>query len=147
MTMTQLFHSMTMTQCRCLGGAERDASPVLLEGNHRADVVLLDVVSELAQTLPPHCTERAYRFHHVLRGIFVSFVHRVGRVLSFLSSRRNWDYPSLSPRASVPPSLRFWGGGAHSLAREGVGESQFRQGDIHCLWYSINICTLWFWLS
>ncbi len=24
------------------------------------------------------------------------------------------------------------GGGAHSLAREGVGEFQFRQGDIHC---------------
>ncbi len=59
MTMTQLFHSMTTTQWRCLGGAERDASPVLLEGNHRADVVLFDVVRELAQTLPPHCTERA----------------------------------------------------------------------------------------
>jgi hypothetical protein len=24
------------------------------------------------------------------------------------------------------------GGGTHSLAREGLGESQFRRGDIHC---------------
>jgi hypothetical protein len=31
----------------------------------------------------------------------------------------------------VPPLL-VPGGGAHSLAREGVGESQFRRGDIHC---------------
>jgi hypothetical protein len=28
----------------------------------------------------------------------------------------------------------WWGGGggAHSLAGDGVGESQFRRGDIHC---------------
>ncbi len=32
----------------------------------------------------------------------------------------------------MPPSIWFRGGGAHSLAREGVGESQFRRGDIHC---------------
>jgi hypothetical protein len=32
-------------------------------------------------------------------------------------------------RVSPPPVL---GGGAHSLAREGLGESQFRRGDIHC---------------
>ncbi len=30
-------------------------------------------------------------------------------------------------------------GGAHSLAREGVGESQFRRGDIHC-------CTLYIYV-
>jgi hypothetical protein len=30
----------------------------------------------------------------------------------------------------VPPP--FLGGGAHSLAREGLGESQFQRGDIHC---------------
>jgi hypothetical protein len=34
----------------------------------------------------------------------------------------------------VPPSPPPFGsgGGAHSLAREGVGDSQFRRGDIHC---------------
>ena len=30
----------------------------------------------------------------------------------------------------TPPLV--WVGGAHSLAREGVGEYQFRRGDIHC---------------
>jgi hypothetical protein len=56
--------------------------------------------------------------------------HRVGRVLSF-SSRRNW--------VSVPPHL-VPGGGAHSLAREGMGESQFRLGDRHC--GTLYICVL-----
>ncbi len=60
-------------------------------------------------------------------------IHRVGkgRMLSFFSSRRNWDYPTPSPPADcAPPPLVQ--GGAHSLAGEGVGESQFRRGDIHC---------------
>jgi hypothetical protein len=55
--------------------------------------------------------------------------HRVGRVLSFFSTRRNWDSPQTLSRRRVCPPL---GGGAHSLAREGLGESQFRRGDIHC---------------
>jgi hypothetical protein len=63
--------------------------------------------------------------------------HRVGRVLSFFSSRRNWDSPTPHPQASVPcvPPLApplVPGGGAHSLARERVGESMFRLGDINC---------------
>ncbi len=35
-----------------------------------------------------------------------------------------------------------WGGGAHSLAGEGVGESQFRRGDVHCgvLLYMYVLC-------
>ncbi len=57
----------------------------------------------------------------------VDVPHRVGRVLSFsFSSRRNWDSPNPSPAGECS------GGGAHSLAREGFGESQFRRGDIHC---------------
>ncbi len=44
--------------------------------------------------------------------------HRVGRVLSFFSSRRNWDFPNPSP--PPPPSL---------VPREGMGESQFRRGE------------------
>ncbi len=58
--------------------------------------------------------------------------HRVGsRVLSFFSNRGNWDSPNPSP---PPPPV--WGVGAHPPAREGLGESQFRRGDIH-LWYSL----------
>jgi hypothetical protein len=53
--------------------------------------------------------------------------------LSFFSSRRNWDSPNPSPagKCALPPSPVL-GGGAHSLARKGLGESQFRRGDIHC---------------
>jgi hypothetical protein len=60
--------------------------------------------------------------------IRVIFIHRE---LSFFSSRRNWDssYPSTAGEcAPCPPVL---GGGEHSLAREGLGESQFRRGDMH----------------
>jgi hypothetical protein len=59
--------------------------------------------------------------------------HRVGRVLSFISSRRNWDFPNPSPAVEcVPPPGYAGRGTAHSLAREGLGESQFRRWDIHC---------------
>jgi hypothetical protein len=36
----------------------------------------------------------------------------------------------LTRRRVCPPLVP--GGGAHSLAREGVGEFQFRRGDLHC---------------
>ncbi len=39
--------------------------------------------------------------------------------------------PPHHPQASVPPPLWFRGE-AYSLAGEGVGESQFRGGDVHC---------------
>jgi hypothetical protein len=51
------------------------------------------------------------------------------------SSSRNWDSPNPLPnthRRVCPPPPLVPGGMAHSLAREGVGESQFRRGDIHC---------------
>jgi hypothetical protein len=54
-------------------------------------------------------------------------MHRVGRVLSFFSSRRNWGSHTSSPeQASVTLSLPLGSGG------EGVGEFQFRRGDRHC---------------
>jgi hypothetical protein len=43
--------------------------------------------------------------------------HRVGRVLSFFSSRRTWDSPTPLPQASVTP---------HPLAREG-GHTRLRE--------------------
>jgi hypothetical protein len=48
------------------------------------------------------------------------------------SSRRNWDSPNPSPAGEcAPPPSGSWGG-AHLLAREGVGQSQFRRGDMLC---------------
>ncbi len=58
--------------------------------------------------------------------------YSVGRVLSFFSSRRNWDSQPLTRSRVCPPPPRFSGGRGTLLAREGLGESQFRRGDIHC---------------
>jgi hypothetical protein len=64
-------------------------------------------------------------------------------VLSFFSSRRNWNSPTPCPQASVPsPPLLGGGGGAHSLAREGGGRVPIPTRG-HTLWYSLYICTLW----
>jgi hypothetical protein len=40
--------------------------------------------------------------------------------------------PRPLPRRRVCPLPPVLGGGAYSLAREGLGESQLRRGDIHC---------------
>ncbi len=61
----------------------------------------------------------------------ITVIHRVGRVLSFFSSRWYWDSPNPSPAGECAPPPLVPGGVAHSLAREGVGESQFRRGDTH----------------
>jgi hypothetical protein len=44
-----------------------------------------------------------------------------------MSPRRNWDssYSSLASECAPPPRIR--GGGTHSPAGEGLGESQFRR--------------------
>ncbi len=71
--------------------------------------------------------------------------HRVDRVLDFFSSRPNWDSPTPSPAGECvpPPLVPLEGGGGHSLAEQGVGESQFGQGNRR-LWYSrYSICTVW----
>ncbi len=67
--------------------------------------------------------------------------HRVGRVISF-SPVGIGTFPTPHPQASVP-SCTLWsrGGGvrAHSRGEEGLGESQFRRGDIHCGTLHINV--------
>jgi hypothetical protein len=62
------------------------------------------------------------------------------------SSRWAWDSPNPSPahESNPPPPPLVPGGGAHSLAREWVGESQFRRGDIDCGTPYMYVCTLWF---
>ncbi len=48
--------------------------------------------------------------------------HRAGRVLSFFSSRRNWDSPNPSPAGECAP-LPLVPGGGHTLWRERGWES------------------------
>ncbi len=63
--------------------------------------------------------------------------HRVGRVLSFFSSRRrNWNSPTpLAAGECAPPPPPFGPGGggrAHSLAERGWGSPNSDEGDIQC---------------
>ncbi len=58
----------------------------------------------------------------------------------FLQSSESGLPQPLTRRRVCPPSPVL-GGGAHSLAREGLGESQFRRGDIHCgTFYIYALC-------
>ncbi len=61
---------------------------------------------------------------------------RVDRVLSFFSTRPNWD----SSGVCVPPLWFRLPGGTYSLAGEGVGVPIRTRG--RTLWYSRYICTL-----
>ncbi len=54
-----------------------------------------------------------------------------------MSPRRNWDSPQPLSRQRVFPSPQNQGGGAHSPAGEGLGESQFRR-----LEKSLALCLL-----
>ncbi len=67
--------------------------------------------------------------------------HRVGRVLSFFSSRRNWDSPNPSPACECASPPRFWGRGTLACER-GVGRVPIPTRG-HRLWYSLYIRTLW----
>ncbi len=61
---------------------------------------------------------------------YLELNYRVGRVLFLQSSELGLPHPLARRRVCLPPLVR--GGGTHSQAREGVGETQFRWGDIHC---------------
>ncbi len=83
-----------------------------------------------------------------LRKVDYVWIHRVDRVLSFLSSRPNWDSPTPSHAGEcVPPSLVPGGGGEGTLAsRRGSGRSQFQRGDIHCGTLVIYVLCVWIYI-
>jgi hypothetical protein len=66
-------------------------------------------------------------------------MHRVDRVLSFFSSRRNWDSPIPSPAGECPPSFGSgWGGGGTLACGRGrVGEPIPTRGQ--ALLYSVEV--------
>ncbi len=69
--------------------------------------------------------------------------HRVDRVLSFFSSRPNWDSPTPLTRIRVPvPPPRFGSGGGTFACGRGGGGVPIRTR-WQTLWYSRYICPLW----
>jgi hypothetical protein len=69
--------------------------------------------------------------------------HRVGRVLSLFSSRRNWDSPNPSPAGGWATPHPPGSGGRGTLAGErGVGRVLIPTRG-HTQWYSLYIRTLW----
>jgi hypothetical protein len=63
-------------------------------------------------------------------------------VLRFLSSRRNWDYPTPSPAGECAPPLWYRGRGI--LAGERGGGRVLISTRGHTQWYSISMFTLWY---
>ncbi len=72
-----------------------------------------------------------------------TLVHSAGRVLSFFSSRSELGLPHPFSRRRVCPPPFGPEGRAHSLAVEGLGESQFRRGTytvVHALYGISTLC-------
>jgi hypothetical protein len=70
----------------------------------------------------------------------VALEHRQSARPFLQSSELGLPHAPTHPQASLAPTLVPNGGRvAHSLAGEGVGESQFRRGDIHC--DTLYMCT------
>ncbi len=65
--------------------------------------------------------------------------HRVGRVLSIFSSRRNWDAPNPSPAGECVPPPGSGGRGTHTRWRERGGGRVPIPTRGHTLWYSLYI--------
>ncbi len=64
----------------------------------------------------------------LILGIYKSTKYVHIKSTTVYAPRRNWDSPQPPTRRVVCPSPLFLGGGEHSLARKGLGESQFRRG-------------------
>jgi hypothetical protein len=95
--------------------------------NSRAQLCLYSAIPVLYPSLPVQfsCSITSYNVPNPRHASSVLYPlyprhHRVGRVLS----RRNWDSPNPSPAGECPPPPPpVLGRGEHSLAREGLGES------------------------
>jgi hypothetical protein len=88
-----------------------------------------------------------HSFKYSILGLYrhKSLCHRVDRVLSFVSSRWNWDsHPLTCRRVCIPPPL-VPGGGGQSMGEEGMGGPNSDAGT-YTLWYSMYLCTSWFTL-
>jgi len=73
--------------------------------------------------------------------------HWVGRVLSFSSSRRNWDFPNPPPAGECAPRPWFRGEGHTRWRERGWESANSNEGTYSTLWYSAYICTLCYHLT
>jgi hypothetical protein len=69
--------------------------------------------------------------------------HRVGRVLSFFSSRRNWNSPTPLAAGECAPQPLVRGGGHTRLRERGWGSHNSDEGTYTVVLYNIYISTLW----
>jgi hypothetical protein len=81
-------------------------------------------------TKPSPSKSRRCKYRDI-RSLLIGAHYRVDRVLSFFSSRWNWDFAT-SERG--PPPTLFPGGGPRSLAREGVGGPNSNEETRHTLY-------------
>ncbi len=71
----------------------------------------------------------------------MGYIHIVGRVRSFFSSRWNWDSPNPSPASEcAPPPPLVPGGGAHAHAREGGWASPSSNEETYTTLYMYVLC-------
>ncbi len=84
----------------------------------------------ISENTPKKFFVSTHKKTHTLPSNLYYCTHRVGRVISFFTSRRNWDSPTPHPQASVPPPLWFRGEGpgAHSIAGKGWGSPNSDKG-------------------
>jgi hypothetical protein len=75
---------------------------------------------------------KTYHVAHYITTIqYCSSQSRQSAKLFLQSLELGLSQPLTRTRVCPPPHPLVPGGGAHSLAREGVGETQFQRGDIH----------------
>jgi hypothetical protein len=81
-------------------------------------------------------------FSKFCTGILISLNHRVGRVLSFFSSRLNWDSPNPSPVHECGPPPFGSGGEGHTRWRERGWESPNSNEGTYTVVYSLYVRTV-----
>jgi len=70
--------------------------------------------------------------------------HRVGRVLSFFSSRRNWDFPNPAPTGECEPPW-FWGEEHTRWRQRGWESPNFEEGTytvVLFIYMSFMVCRM-----
>jgi hypothetical protein len=85
-----------------------------------------------------HTTSRAF---HISGQLTILLDHRVGRVLRFFSSRRDWDSPNPSPAGECAPPPLVRGEGHTRLQERGWESSNSDEGT-----YTLVLCIVYIYV-